>query len=318
LQCITAIFPAIFGTTLFLALGLLLFALKDTLWNSSGRFIELSIWPGEISGFKAGTDYSKLDLSTTAQIGPGEDLSGARFVDASLSGVTFDQVKLKGTDFTNAQLSVATFKDCDLSTTIFKSAGLAGTHFSGTKLIVTDQTFAESRIAVDPSTTDFLITAGAHNLRSQSVEGGMSESRDINLEKLDSSLADLIELELITDDKESLAKAKTYLDELRFSTSEKSVRRVEGQFLMLELMYLVLSGEPDTAAASRWKQWLDANSTDAMNWEWDTWNSNFKETSLTSTASTKLHLIKQLAGGEITTSVFAAKYPGLSKQSSGQ
>lgn len=104
--------------------------------------MSLSIWPGEISGFKPGHAYDSLVLHYGARIRPGTNLSNATFTHAHLWGVRFDRCILTKAVFDDADLYEASFSHAHLesarfirdrlSNTLFSNAFLTGATFEAT------------------------------------------------------------------------------------------------------------------------------------------------------------------------------------------
>lgn len=330
-RLIAALLPVSFAILLIGAIGFLFFDVHDMLWNSSGRLVELSIWPGEIYEFKSGGNYSNLDLNSRATIRPYQNMSGVKLLSASLDGVQFDHINLKGANFSGASLDGAEFVDCDLTNAHFKNASMKATKFSGSLLKVSNDTFQDAAMSVSPESVQVLAHAGASHVYNQVTviaSGGpgsqpkglpeiWSELHHIDQNAVttqSSALADMIEIDILSDSPRGLSQAQKELNELGYMVEMSGDDHYRGLHRLLSLLLKVRSGESAGPQAEAWAEWLQGHGK-LDKWMWLRWEQNLPAAQLTLPQMEKFKLIEESAKGSITADQFRNFYSTIEAKS---
>ena len=136
-----AIVPACLGLLILIGIALALY--EEVRWLD-GPWLphqDISIWQGEVSGFKSGGKYRGLRMGWDSKIKEGITLKGADFSYAKLRMVKLSQVDFSGANLSYADLSGANLSDANLSGadltgaylyhTNLDSANLAGANLDG-------------------------------------------------------------------------------------------------------------------------------------------------------------------------------------------
>jgi cellulose biosynthesis protein BcsQ len=323
-RLIAALLPVSFGILLIWAIGFLFVDVHSKLWNSSGRLVELSIWPGEIHEFRPGDNYSNLDLNVHATIGPNQNMSGAKFVSAALDGLQFRHINFKRADFSGASLDATQFIDCDLTDAQFKGASMQGTEFSGKLLKASNGSFQEAIMSLSPESVQALAHAGATKIYDQAqvitparfvsqtkglpeIRSELSSMNEHALGTQSSALGDMIEIDIISGSAQDMIRAQNELNELGRIADISGDEHYRGLDRLLSLLLKVRSGKPDAAQADAWAAWLEKHGQ-LDQWSWARWEQNLPIARITAQQKKKFKLIEESAKGSITAAQFRDSY----------
>jgi flagellar biosynthesis protein FlhG len=311
-----ALLPVVLGCTF---LGTMVYyaevqAVSYRIFSAHGQYKLLQIWPGEISGLHANTDYSGMMLHPGATLRPDTDLHGCKFVGASMPKVKFSHINLNGADFSESYLASSEFTNVDLRNSNFTNATIrsakfehgtaAGARFNRAFLVgasfdqidLTNSNFFSS-ISLFGSNNDDLQKLGASFDPTVEDAGQMSTG----------DLADYLERDIVRADPKLGTKIATELTVLERKTND-SYDYHRGYFFLLQLESKTVLGIEDRPAVERWVNYLKSHHGSLAFWEWNFWDTTLNRKQLPKSRIARLDLIEQSAKGKIDPERFSESF----------